>query len=157
MDNVKRILSDEERRAPQISELEILMEFKRICSSNNLQYYLTAGTLLGAVRHQGFIPWDDDIDIAMPRKDFKKFGELCRCQLKKDFYYQDCRTEPDYPYYFAKLRKEGTEVCEPCLEAVNIRKGHYIDIFPLDRCPNSSVAAQLFFKLIALFTAALQA
>ena len=151
-----RALTDSERRALQISELEILREFKRLCNSNHLEYYLTAGTLLGAVRHQGFIPWDDDIDIAMPRKDFDSLAALCREQLKEGLYYQDGKTETNYPYYFAKIRKHGTEVIEPCLESVNIQKGHYIDIFPLDGCPSSPVIARLFFKLIAFFTAALQ-
>lgn len=156
MDSGKRTLTDEERRALQLNELEILQEFKRVCKANHLEYYLTAGTLLGAVRHQGFIPWDDDIDVAMPRRDFEKLALLCRSHLKEGFYYQDCRTEKDYPYYFAKIRREGTEVLEPCLEAFNIRKGQYIDIFPLDGCPSKTIVAVLFFKLMAFFTAALQ-
>lgn len=146
------LLRTEELRRLQLSELEILLEFKQICDANNLKYFITAGTLLGAVRHKGFIPWDDDIDVAMPRDDFNKLSEICKSQLADGFYYQDSYTEKNYPYFFAKIRKANTEVYEPCLEAVDIRKGQYIDIFPLDVCPKNPTAAKNYFKLIWLLT-----
>ena len=147
-----RPLDQSELRSLQLSELEILLELKRICDQNHLRYYLTAGTLLGAVRHHGFIPWDDDIDIAMPRADYDKLEKLCASQLKPGFYYQSEITEAHYPYFFAKIRKEGTEVYEPCLKGLEIGKGHYIDIFPLDDCPSSPRRARLFFKWIWMLT-----
>lgn len=142
----------EDLRKLQLSELEILKEFKRLCNTNNLNYFITAGTLLGAIRHRGFIPWDDDIDVVMPRADFNKLSEICKSQLVDGFYYQDSYTEKNYPYFFAKIRKENTEVYEPCLEAVDIRKGQYIDIFPLDICPGNPIVAKIYFKIIWLLT-----
>lgn len=66
-------------------QLDLLREFKQICEENGLRYFLWSGTLLGAVRHQGFIPWDDDIDVAMPREDYDRFRSLGRQGLKKPY------------------------------------------------------------------------
>ena len=152
----KKSINEKERRLIQQSAFEILCVFRRLCEVNNLTYYLTAGTLLGAVRHKGFIPWDDDIDVAMPRQDFNRLSNLCVEQLPDGYYYQDGDTEENYPFFFAKIRRDHTEVYEPTLAEVSIRKGHYIDIFPLDYCPKSPVAAIRFFKIIALITWAYQ-
>ena len=152
----ERAMKDTEIRALQQSELEILFAFKRLCDTNHLSYFITAGTLLGAVRHKGFIPWDDDIDVVMPREDYDRLPEICAEQLPSCFYYQSGETEENYPYFFAKIRKEGTEVYEPCLSGVDIRKGHYIDVFPLDSCPASPTAARLFFKWVWMLTWAIQ-
>lgn len=148
----ENVLSSEELRRLQLSELDILKEFKRLCNTNNLRYFITAGTLLGAIRHNGFIPWDDDIDVAMPRDDFDKLAGICKTQLADSFYYQDSYTEENYPYFFSKIRKENTEVFEPCLAGVEIKKGEYIDIFPLDSCPQRPEAAKIFFKINWFFT-----
>lgn len=144
------------RKLQQI-ELGILNRFSEICKKYHLAYFITAGTLLGAVRHQGFIPWDDDIDVAMPRKDYNRLRKICRKHLDGQFFFQDHRTEPDYPFYFAKIRRKNTEVCEESLIGVQMDKGIYIDIFPLDRCPRSELGGKLFFKGIELLNCALMA
>lgn len=144
-----------ELKALQKQELEILCELRRICTKYELTYYITAGTLLGAVRHKGFIPWDDDIDIAMPLKDFKKFSRLCRTELAEQYFFQDHRSEKQYPFHFAKIRKNNTIVNDPFLAKLNIHKGLYIDIFPLVKCPRNKNAAKLYFKLIELITYAI--
>lgn len=131
-------------------ELEILKDFRQICESLGLQYYLTAGTLLGTIRHQGFIPWDDDIDVAMPREDYDKFAMLGAEKLGDGYIYQSHITEPNFPYYFAKIRKTGTRVEEPILRSIPMDQGIYIDIFPLDQCPDNDKAARIFFKIIEL-------
>jgi len=141
----------------QLAEIEILNELAAICAKHQLKYYLTAGTLLGAVRHQGFVPWDDDIDVVMPRCDFDKLKKICRQELSKDYFYQDRCTDKNYPFYFAKLRKNNTEVCEENLLNVQMHKGIYIDIFPLDKCPKGKVLGKLFFKVIELFYCAIMA
>lgn len=136
-------------------ELEILLELRRVCNQLGLQYFLTAGTLLGAVRHKGFIPWDDDIDIAMPRKDYERFVWEGPRLLNQGYIFQEYRTEPNFPYYFAKIRKKGTRVEEPILRAVSMEQGIYIDIFPLDVCPESEGTAKLLFKGVELLDCAL--
>lgn len=144
-------------RALQMAELEILLEFQRVCEKLGLRYYLTAGTLLGAVRHGGFIPWDDDIDVAMPRADYDRLAREGSGHFDSRYIYQEYRTEPNFPYYFAKLRKGGTRAEEPILRAIEMEQGYYIDIFPLDRCPDGDRRATLLFKGIELLDCAVLA
>ena len=134
----------------QLEELNILREFCRVCEALNLRYYVTAGTLLGAVRHRGFIPWDDDIDIAMPREDYDRLSRHWREVLSPGYTYQDYRSEPNFPYYFAKVRKKGTYAPEPLLRSISMEQGYYIDIFPLDICPDSDKRATAMFQMISI-------
>lgn len=147
----------EEIYAYQTEELNILREFRRVCDLLGLRYYLTAGTLLGAVRHQGFIPWDDDIDVAMPKADYELFSRKGYKFLSEEYLFQDYRTEPNFPYYFAKIRKRGTKVVEPILSSIDMAQGIYIDIFPLDICPDRDWTATCFFKGIELLDCAVLA
>lgn len=119
-------------RRLQLTELEILKEAVRICRENMLQYFLIGGTLLGAVRHRGFIPWDDDIDIAMPRKDYEQFLHLCKEQLDTRYYLHCSDTDPSYWLPFAKVRKHNTVFDEVGIAHLSVPKGIYVDIFPLD-------------------------
>lgn len=114
-------------------EVEILKEIHKICTENDLQYYLCGGTLLGAVRHKGFIPWDDDIDIVMPRDDYNKFITLClNGKLDKQYILQNTDTEPEYHLPFTKIRKKHTFFDEEGVRKLKIHKGIFVDIFPLD-------------------------
>lgn len=151
-----KLLSLEEKRELQLVELEILCLFQKLCIEHKLRFFLTAGSLLGAVRHGGFIPWDDDIDVVMFRDDFDRFQKYVVPQLPQGYFYQDSSTDKNYPFYFAKLRKDETEVIEPLLEGVSIHSGVYIDIFPLDCCPKSDKLAVFYFKLMDLFTTVLR-
>lgn len=144
-------------RSCQMEAKKILLNFHQLCTRFGLRYYLTAGTLLGAVRHQGFIPWDDDIDIAMPRRDYEYFVRNCLPLLDRQYFFQDYRSEPNFPYDFAKIRKRGTRTDEPLLGCIDMEQGIYIDIFPLDRCPDHDRIATLFFKAIELLSCALLA
>lgn len=141
----------------QEQALELLLEYQRLCETLDLRYYLTAGTLLGAVRHKGFIPWDDDIDVVMPREDYDRLAQLAPQYISHEYAYQEYRTEPNFPYYFAKLRRRGTRAEEPVLRAIQMEQGYYIDIFPLDRCPDSDRVAGWLFKGIELFDCAVLA
>lgn len=141
-------------RQCQAEAFDILLEFRRVCRDLNLHYYLTAGTLLGAVRHKGFIPWDDDIDVTMPRDDYDRLAGLAHQHFSEEYIFQEYRTEPKFPYYFAKLRRRGTQVEEPVLRAIEMEQGYYIDIFPLDRCPDGNRLAKLLFKGIELLDCA---
>ena len=152
---MSNLLSPEEKRAIQQGSLKALLEIKRLCELHGLKYYLTAGTLLGAVRHKGFIPWDDDIDVAMPRADYDKFAKIAKKGLDSDFFYQDERTDKNAPFAFAKVRLNGSEVKEELLLGAKMHNGCYADIFPLDRCPQSDRRAMRFFKLTNLAHCAL--
>ena len=116
----------------QLAELEILKEFIRVCRKLNLKYFLYGGTLLGCIRHQGFIPWDDDIDVCMPRKDYEIFLEKGQEVLNKKYFLQNYKTEIEYTLNFAKIRDSETTFIESSVKNSNINHGVYIDIFPLD-------------------------
>ena len=142
-------------RALQQAELRILDEVCRICRKNGIEFYITAGTLLGAVRHGGFIPWDDDVDIAMPRRHYERFRRIAKNGLKDGFTFVDGRCERDYPFYFGKVRLDGTEVEEELLRGFNLHKGCYVDIFPLDKCPTGLRRRKTFFKLCEVVSCAI--
>ena len=111
-------------------ELEILDKFVSICEKNKLNYFLTGGTMLGAVRHSGFIPWDDDIDIGMPRSDYDKFIKIAPKELGED-YYLDCSLyNKNYYLPFAKIKKNNTIFDE--FPNVKNHKGIFIDIIPFE-------------------------
>ena len=115
----------------QAKEFAIFKEFIRICDKHHLQYYLFGGTLLGAVRHHGFIPWDDDLDVCMPRPDFEKLLQL-RHEFLAPYFLQDYHSNPSYTYLFAKLRDSSTTFKETVFNMHNFNHGIYMDIFPLD-------------------------
>ena len=135
--NLKKMNTEEIKKC----ELNLLSAFAQFCDKNNLKYYLTYGTLLGAVRHKGFIPWDDDIDVMMPRPDYDKFIELTGFSKINDSYetrlYKNCSHPNIYPY--AKLIDNSTIVYEKGKAKKNV-SGIWIDIFPLDGYPDWEAA-----------------
>lgn len=108
-------------------ELSILKKVTKFCDDNHLIYFLLAGTALGAVRHKGFIPWDDDIDIGLPRKDYERFIETYNDEAYEVLEYSKDR---NYPYAFAKVIDNGTVLIEPTNNTYPL--GVYIDVFPID-------------------------
>lgn len=116
-------------------ELAILDKFIEICDVNNLHYFLVGGSCLGAVRHNGFIPWDDDIDVAMPRPDYDEFIKIAQQYLPENLFLQCYKNEPDYRLDFAKIRNSNSTFIESSSRKLNINKGIYIDIFPIDGMP----------------------
>jgi len=113
-------------------ELSILREFVRVCEAHGLRYYVAYGTLLGAVRHGGFIPWDDDIDVTMPRGDYNRFAEICASDLRPGFKWQSYATETHYPHWFGKVIKTDTIFRHALTERLSFQQAVYIDVFPLD-------------------------
>lgn len=116
-------------------ELDLLAEFQRVCEKYNIHYFASGGTLLGAVRHQGFIPWDDDLDIEMFREDYIKLCEVGPKEFKEPYIFQNEYTESGSIYGFSKLRNSQTTAIyehekKSCFAGYN--KGIFIDIFPLD-------------------------
>lgn len=130
------IVSDELLRKVQLKELEILLEIKRICENNNINYYLCFGTLLGAVRHKGFIPWDDDIDIYMKREDYNRFLQIAPTQISDKYFVESSKSNRDYIYSFCKVKANNTIFKEACTSKLNIHQGIWVDIFPLDNLEN---------------------
>jgi len=116
------------------AELEIFRAFLTVCEKLQLRYYVLGGTLLGAVRHQGFIPWDDDIDIGMPRADYEVFVAEGQKYLPEHLFIQTHRTDPAYPNNFAKIRNSNTAFIESAVKDIPINHGVFVDVFPLDRC-----------------------
>lgn len=119
--------------------IDILKEVHRICEKHDIKYFLTDGTLLGAVRHKGFIPWDDDLDISMVREDYNKFKEIAPKELSKEFFMQTVETDPKYDLYNIplKIRHNGSMLIELEEEGKEYHNGIYIDIFPFDKVPES--------------------
>ncbi len=136
------------------AEISILDEFDRICKANNLKYYLFYGTLLGAVRHGGFIPWDDDIDVVMPRKDYNKLLRIAPKEFDNKFFFQYPGEENKWGGLFSKIRLKNTLfVIDPTIDLRGIsyvedwkQYGVFIDIFPLD---STSRGLFLFKKIKA--------
>jgi lipopolysaccharide cholinephosphotransferase len=113
-------------------ELSMLEDFVRVCDRFGLMYFIVGGTLLGAVRHGGFIPWDDDIDVAMPRDDYERFMRSGQQEMKDCYFIQNYVTDPEFPGNYAKIRDNRTTFVESSLKHRRINHGVYLDIFPLD-------------------------
>ena len=92
-------------------QIDMLVEFDRICYLHNIEYCLACGTLLGAIRHNGFIPWDDDIDIWMFRNDYERFCKICTKELNEQFFLQNQDTDPFYNSAYGKIRKKELIMC----------------------------------------------
>jgi lipopolysaccharide cholinephosphotransferase len=120
----------------QAIELEILDEYIRICDKFNLTYFLTGGSALGAFRHKGFIPWDDDIDIGMPRDDYEKFLILADSELKVDYYIWNVQKYSDTNFCFTKICKINTVFLENDTVLEEGKQGIFIDFFPYDNAVN---------------------
>lgn len=142
----------EEREIPtalkehQIALNVILKEFDRVCKCLDIPYVLFAGTMLGAVRHQGFIPWDDDLDIMMLRKDYDRFLREADDVLDQEKFFLQKEFSEHWPMFFSKLRLNGTT----CLEKYHPRdkkehRGVYIDIFPCDAALESKIGRRMQF------------
>lgn len=123
-------------RRQQLRMLELLDELDRICRRHGIRYWLIGGTLLGAARHKGFIPWDDDMDVQMLRDDYLKLMEILPRELPPTMAIQNRQTDPNYFFQYAKLRDRRTVLTEPSgYDWMFREKGIFIDIFPIDRHP----------------------
>lgn len=133
-------------------EKDAFKYFIDICNKNNLEYYAIGGTLLGAIRHKGFIPWDDDIDVCMPRKSYDKFLKIAPKLLPSHLILEDPWTNKDFLSYFAKIRNKNIELYEE-LEDNNAttRIGYLIDIIPLDGTPNNPILRKIYFLKVLFY------
>lgn len=144
-------------REIQLVQLEILVAFRDVCQRHGLPYFLAQGTLLGAVRHGGFIPWDDDIDVIMPSWAIKVFARHFREEMGDAYFFEDLHTEEHCPQPWAKIRKNGTTSMPKRYREMPIHWGICIDIFPLYEVPDGWLAhftARMRFKFAKKLLAA---
>lgn len=133
-------------RRVQLTQLEIAREIKRVCEENDIRFFLLGGTYLGAVRHQGFIPWDDDMDLGMLRGEYEKFCRIAPEKLGPDYCLQTWYTEPNYGLPFGKVMKRGTVYLESKKSRRLQENGIYVDIFPFDSVPQDLQQRQKLAK-----------
>lgn len=135
------------------ASLEIYREIAKICDRHGLRYYVTDGTALGAVRHKGFIPWDDDFDISMPRPDYEKIKKIFRAELPAYLKFVDFHNTPEFGYLFGKVqdcRREKIEALEKDIGS-QLSNGLSIDIFPIEGYPKSRFVGKAICFLSRLF------
>lgn len=131
-------LDEKMLRKLQMIQLEMLIEVDRICRKCKIKYNIIAGTLLGAIRHGGYIPWDDDADVALLRPEYERFRIACRTELDRTrFVFQDHRNTKGYRWGYGKLRRKNTLFLREHQEHMPYMQGVFIDIFPLDGVPNN--------------------
>lgn len=127
-----------ELRKMQMIILDNLIEFDRICRKYQIPYAIDGGTMLGAVRHKGFIPWDPDADIVIMRRDYERFKQACDKDLDKErFFLQDYKTDPGYRWGYARLLRNGTSYVRAGYESLRSRNGVFLDIFTMDSVPDN--------------------
>lgn len=123
-------MDDRKLRALQLVQLEELRAVANFCDENGIVYFLDSGTLLGAVRHGGFIPWDDDVDICMDVRNYRRFLKLAH-KLPGKYYFQNYRTDPTMPAVWTKIRVNGTTVTPKDKPITDTHAGACLDIFPM--------------------------
>ncbi len=134
-------------REIQLVELEMLRLLDKVCQENNLNYSMIGGTMLGAIRHNGFIPWDDDIDVYMPIEDFNKLKSIFN---EEGFFLQTPETDIQSPYIMYKIRKNGTSMPDKISTGIDIHNGVWLDIFTYCNAGNSKMSKFLQRKSRAL-------
>ena len=134
-------------RKAQLCLLELLDVFKKICEEEHIQYFLLGGTALGAVRHQGFIPWDDDIDVALFREDYDRFIEIGSKYLPQGMAFRHYSLDENYPNYTMKLVNENVSYVMQ-KQYTQVRQNVWIDIFPIDGTPNHSWMRTIHYRIL---------
>ncbi len=149
---------NETLRKVQLTELEILRDFVELCDKHNITYFGIAGTGIGAIRHGGFIPWDDDIDVAMPRADHERFVKIAQKEYADKYIVLNGENYPNYPLLTTRWVMKGTEFIEwPLKDIEGCPFGIFLDIYPLDKVPDDdrkfrrqSIQAFFWSKLLIL-------
>ena len=129
----------EELEKLQVTLYQILSEIKRVCDKHGIKYFITGGTAIGAYFWGKFLPWDDDVDVGMPRSDYERFAKIAQEEMGEDYFLQTPHTDPHVPFFFMKVRMNGTEFNENTFQHIKMHQGIYVDIFPFDKIPNSNM------------------
>lgn len=137
-------IDNSELRRLQMYELGLLKNFADICEKNDLRYYMIGGTMLGAIRHNGFIPWDDDVDIGMPREDYIRFLEIAETQLPDYIILLNYEKTPDYLRYFSRFVDTRVKIFNDS-NSQTLVENAWIDIFPLDGTPKNKLVRYAWF------------
>ena len=145
-------LNYDEMKQINETQLEIFKKFVEVCSYLNLKYFMIHGSLLGTLRYNGFFPFDDDIDVAMPRKDYDIFISNGQKLMPDNLFIQSCFTEKEFPLPFAKIRDSNTAFIQPILKNCNVNKGIYIDVFPIDLYPENKIRQIKLYLLDRIYT-----
>ena len=135
---------EDKLRTLQLTQLEMLKTFDCFCREHNLHYSLYAGTMLGAIRHKAFIPWDDDLDVCMSREEYNRFIELWQASPKQDYILQNKENTLNFTQSFTKLRKDHSTFLQSEDEIGAYHTGIFIDIFPIDRIPSGKILRLIF-------------
>lgn len=139
-------MTPQELKRLQETQMELIAEVDRICKKCGIRYNMVGGTMLGAIRHKGYIPWDDDADIGFLRAEYEKFREACKTELNHEKYYmQDLRDTPGYRWGYGKLRRKDTTFLRLNQEHMPYGQGIAIDLMPFDNVPDGSLARWLHF------------
>lgn len=139
-------ISEEELKQIQAIQQELIQEVTRICRKCGIHFNMVGGTMLGAIRHKGHIPWDDDADIGFLRTEYEKFREACKSELDHDKYYlQDLRSTEGYRWGYGKLRRKGTEFLRLNQEFMPYEQGIFIDLMPFDNVPDGWLLRRVHF------------
>ena len=146
----ERPISDEDLHQMQSIMLDILKTFDDICRKNNLTYYLSGGTMLGAVRHKGFIPWDDDADVVVPRRDYEILLKHAKEWLPEQYELVNPADNPEYPYQFARIQDKRTTYL--MVRQFDFVGGVPLDVFPLDEMPEKGLRRRWHFLKMSFFT-----
>ena len=150
----RTIIISEDRKRLWAVQLDLLIEFDRVCKENGIKYSLDAGTLLGAIRHKGFIPWDDDVDIVMLREEYEKLDRIASSKFSEPYFWQTYSTNPDHGRGFARLRNSSTTYIlhfeqngeKSCFSH---NQGVFIDIFICDEVPDDKTERANFMDQLA--------
>ena len=133
---------DNELKILHKEEIRILEKVLEICKSNNIRFYMLGGTMLGAIRHKGFIPWDDDIDLGFPRKDYDKFIQLCKKE-KNDIFDIITNEDEESEYnYVCKIQSKNVKITQKCCRETKTF-GAWIDVFPMDGLPENKIILKI--------------
>ena len=128
-----------------------LGEVDRICRKHGIRYFVTGGTAIGAYFWQKILPWDDDVDVGMMRPDYERFAEVAQEELGDRFFLQTPETEPHTPFYFMKVRMNGSRFSESTFRHIKMHQGIYVDIFPFDKIPKQKWLEKLQHEVLFFF------